>query len=421
MTQRTDGIDRAAVQRRTLTLLSVAQVLSGVGASAVVLTGSLLAVELSGSKAWAGSSTTAATLGAALAAVVLMRLAWLSGRRAALTTGLLVAALGAAVVVLAAVVGAFWALVLGCALAGFGTAVNLQARFAATDLSEPRHVGRDLSLVVWVGTIGAVAGPSLGGVGGRVAEAFGLPALTGLFVLGAIGTVAALVVLAVGLRPDPRRLALALAEDPGTEAVDRRPGLAAGWRVLSAHPAARGALAVILVAHAVMVSVMSMTPVQMTGHGATVEIVGLTVSLHVAGMYALSPLMGWLSDRFGGRVTAAGGLGLLVLAGVLAGLGDGGFAMTAGGLILLGLGWSAATVAGSSMIVAQVPVADRVAAQGLSDALMSLAGAAGGLAAGLLMAAITYQGLGFVAATAAAVTAAVVIPRVRRRALTSGG
>jgi len=156
-----------------------------------------------------------------------------------------------------------------------------------------------------------------------------------------------------------------------------------------------------------MVAVMSMTPVHLTGHGASITIVGLTVSLHIAGMYALAPVMGVLTDRLGGRIVAAAGMVTLLVSVLLAGFSGDAHVVTVIGLILLGLGWSAATVAGSAMIVAATPVAERVAAQGASDTLMSLAGAAGGLLAGVALAAIGYLGLGAASAVVILITLAV--------------
>lgn len=403
---------RRRVQRRTLLLLSLAQVFSGVGTGAVVSTGSLLAVELSGSEAWAGSVTTTMTLGAAVASALLMRLALARGRRIALSTGLLIGAAGAVGVVLAAVSGAFWLLVASGVLIGFGNAVNLQARFAATDLSATEHHGRDLSLVVWMSTIGAVAGPNLVGVGGELAAGLGIPALSGLFVISTAGMLLGMAVIWIGLRPDPYLVLTGREPLSGTEPAApapaaRRSGLRQGIRALWSHPMARAGLIGILAAHAVMVAVMSMTPVHLTGHGASITIVGLTVSLHIAGMYALAPVMGVLTDRLGGRVVSVIGMATLLVAVLLAGFSGDAHLLTVIGLILLGLGWSAATVAGSAMIVAATPVAERVAAQGASDTLMSLAGAAGGLLAGVALAAIGYLGLGAASAVVILITLAV--------------
>uniref|UniRef100_UPI000AE0034E MFS transporter n=1 Tax=Arthrobacter sp. Hiyo1 TaxID=1588020 RepID=UPI000AE0034E len=138
-------LDPAAVQRRTVRLLSTAQLLSGVGNGATLSIGSLLAVQLSGSSAWAGSVTTILTLAGAVTALPLAGLAERRGRRSGLVTGLLAAMLGAIFMIVAAATGAFAVLLLGAALLGLGTASNLQARFAAVDLAAPEHRGRSLA------------------------------------------------------------------------------------------------------------------------------------------------------------------------------------------------------------------------------------------------------------------------------------
>ncbi|GAB3060112.1 MFS transporter [Sediminivirga luteola] len=435
------------LQRRTVALLSAAQVFSGIGAGAVVSTGSLLAVDLSGSEAWAGSAATATTLGAAFGSALLARLVPSGGRRRALTTGLLVAFCGSLVVIAAAVLGAFPLLLAGAALIGFATSANLQARFAATDLSRPGRRGRDLSLVVWMTTVGSVAGPNLLGPGERLSAALGVPVLAGLFVIAAAGLLLGMAVLWWGLKPDPyltaRRLRQEAQEAAGQSGPGGRPapapeslvpgssgrvasaegtgdagtgepaegaqvtaaaehaeaaGLKAGLSALMRSSTGRRAFIGVLTAHAVMVAVMSMTPVHMSGHGAAITLVGLTVSLHIAGMYALAPVMGMLADRLGARAVLAGGQVILLAAAVLAGLSGHAHTLTMAGLVLLGLGWSAATVAGSSMLVVAVPASARVAAQGTLDTFMSLAGAAGGALAGVVLALVGFTGLGFTAA-----------------------
>jgi MFS family permease len=403
----------AATQRRTVVLLSAAQVLSGVGAGAVVSTGSLLAVDLSGADAWAGSVTTATTLGAAIASTLLARLAHARGRRPALATGLLVATAGALAAVAAGVLRSFPLLILAGALMGFGNAVNLQARFAATDLSTPERRARDLSLVVWMSTVGAIAGPNLMGPGGGLAVAVGLPELTGMFLLSAAGMVAGMLVLWIGLRPDPY-LASQRTPSDSREPRPAHPGFLQGARVLLSYPRARTALIGMLAAHATMVAVMSMTPVHLTGHGATITVVGLTVSLHIAGMYALAPVMGVLTDRLGSRAMMLAGLGAIAASTLIAGFSGTSHLLTIVGLVLLGLGWSAATIAGSALLVDAVPDHARVTSQGVSDSLMSLAGGVGGALAGLALATVGYAGLG-VAATITAVAAIAAVGRLRSR------
>ena len=199
------------VQRRTLVLLSAAQVFGGIGTGATVSIGSILAVELSGSSAWAGAVATVMTLGAALAALPLAALADRRGRRLGQAAGLSAALAGTLLMVLSVVSGLFILLILGAAGIGIGTAASLQARFAAVDLADAEHRGRALSAVVWAVTVGAVTGPNLIQPGAAVGQALGLPPVAGPFVISAAGLLLAVVLLFVGLRPDPLLLARELA------------------------------------------------------------------------------------------------------------------------------------------------------------------------------------------------------------------
>ncbi|WP_251140838.1 MFS transporter [Cellulomonas dongxiuzhuiae] len=404
--------DLDALRRRTVAVLAAAQVLGGLAAGSVVTVGSLLAVRLSGTEAWAGSVTTASTLGAALAALGLARLAVARGRRRALSTGLALAAAGAVAVVAAAVLASFPLLLVGGVLMGVGGAVNLQSRFAATDLSTSATRSRDLSLVVWTSTIGAVVGPNLVHLDASAMRLTGLPELASVFAFAAVGLLAALVVVQVGLRPDPLDVA---GRRDGAAGERRHVPLRVALATLRRHPRSAGAVLGMLAAHAVMVAVMSMTPVHMQGHGAGVNLVGLTVSLHLAAMFAFSPLVGLVADAAGPLRVLVAGMVLVVLAAAVCGVAGGDHVLVTVGLGLLGLGWSAATVAGSAIVAGDVPGPERIAVQGLSDAAMSLAGAGGGALAGVVLASVGYAGLNAVSA-AVGVLAAVVVLVVSRRA-----
>lgn len=177
----TDSLDHSPLQRKVVRVLIAGQILGGIGMGATLSLGALLAAQLSGSSAWSGMAATMSTLGAALAAVPLARLAQARGRRLSLAAGSLLAGLGAVLAITAAAADTFPLLLLALGLLGAGAATNLQARFAATDLASTRFRARDLSIVVWSTTIGAVLGPNLFGPGEVVGAAIGLPPLTGAF------------------------------------------------------------------------------------------------------------------------------------------------------------------------------------------------------------------------------------------------
>lgn len=374
--------------RRTVRVLLVSQVLGGVGVASGIAVGGLLAEQVSGSTSLAGLAQTATVLGAALLAVPLARMAVRSGRSVALATGYACGLLGAALAVVAAVTGAFWLLLVGTLLFGGGTAANLQARYAATDDAPAASRARSLSVVVWATTVGAVAGPNLSGLGGRVAQGVGVPAIAGPYLFSVLSFVLAGAVVLVLLR---HRHAVGEAHTPA-----RAPGVgvATALRAVGAAPRARLGLAAIATAHAVMTGVMAMTPVHMGSGGASLQVIGIVISAHVAGMYAASPVMGWLADR-AGRVPAIGvGLGLLLTAlllGAAGGPGDHGRLGAA--LALLGLGWSCCLVAGSTLVSESVPEAVRTSVQGASDLTMGIAGASAGALAGPVLAVAGYTAL----------------------------
>ncbi|MDQ0923647.1 MFS family permease [Pseudarthrobacter sp. W1I19] len=437
------------VQRRTVVLLSAAQVFGGIGTGATVSIGSILAVELSGSSAWAGAVATVMTLGAALAALPLAALADRRGRRIGQVAGLSAAMAGALLMVLSVVTGLFVLLILGAAGIGIGTAASLQARFAAVDLADAEHRGRALSAVVWAVTVGAVTGPNLIQPGAAVGQALGLPPVAGPFVISAAGLLLAVVLLFFGLRPDPLLLARELAAVPslnqpaGQPAANpaghpvnqpaalqaRAPGsLVRGMRAIRASRAALLAVAALVGAHGVMVGVMSMTPLHLqellagpghAGHAATGDvlvIIGFTISLHIAGMFALSPVMGWLTDKAGRPETIMIGFATMITAVAVAGFGQDSTTAVAVGLVLLGVGWSASTISGSTLLAESVGQESRVVVQGVSDMLMGAAGAVGGAASGLVLSQAGYLGLNMAgAAIGATVLGAAMVTRAARR------
>ena len=398
----------APAQRRIVTTLVVGQVLAGLGMGATLAIGAIIASEIAG-ESFSGAAATGSTLGAAIAAIPLARLAQRWGRRPALALGALIAAGGSTVTVIATGLAFFPLLVIGFAMLGVATAVGLQARFAATDVAAPARRGRDLSLVVWSSTVGAVIGPNLFGPGVVIQNALGLPEHTGSFIIAIAAQVAAAVLYLVALRPDP----LVLARDKPVA-----PAPVADVGAVRGRAALVFAIGTIAVSHAVMVSIMSMTPVHLSHQGATLTVIGLTISLHIAGMYALSPVFGWLSDRWGRLAVILVGQLLLATAVLLIGFGSESQFVVTAALIVLGLGWSASTVSGSALVSDLVTGQTRLKIQGRSDTIMSLAGALGGGLAGPVLALIGYSGVAWVAG--ALVVAVVLAASVMSRRVAVG-
>ncbi|MEE6263030.1 MFS transporter [Plantactinospora sonchi] len=405
----------ARIQRRTLLLLCVTQVIGGVGMTMGMSVGVLLAARLGGT-AISGLVQSAAVVGGALLAVPVTRIMRGGGRRPGLVAAYLVGAVGGVLIVVAAATGWVPLLFVGALLFGGGTTANLQARYTAVDLAEPTRRGRQLSLVVWVTTIGAVTAPNLAAPADDALGWTGLPPLAGPFVVGVLAFVLAAGVLLVLLRPDPlltaRRLATASAADPAAPAgvglvgptpAGRGDGLRAAVRLVRARPAVRLGIAAVAVGHLVMVGVMTMTPVHLGewhSDADVLRIVGIVLSLHIAGMFAFAPVVGWLTDRIGRRAVIIGGTGTLLAACAVAGTAGHDTVRVSIGLALLGLGWSATMVAGSTLLSESVPAGVRPAVQGLSDLTMGLAGALAGALSGFVIQTAGYPVLNLLAAVA---------------------
>lgn len=384
-----------ALRRRITAVLIASQILGGLGVATGIALATVLAQQVSGTEALSGLAPTATVAGTAVLSMPLAALMTARGRRPGLVLAYLLGALGAGVVVLAAVVDNFPLLLLGMAAFGAGSSANLQARFAAADLAEPERRARAISNVVWATTIGAVLGPNIAAPAGRSVSGLGIPAAAGPFVWAAgVFLVSAALVLVL-LRPDPLLTARALS--PADRSPEGR-SLRAGMRAVRESPMARLALVTVAASHTAMVSIMSMTPVALSHHGAGIELIGLVISAHIAGMYAFSPVMGWLADRIGRLAVIGLAAGLLSLAALLAGTAGASHGQTAAGLFVLGLGWSAGLVSGSTLLTDSVPQPARAAVQGLSDLTMNTSAGIGGAAAGLIVAQASYGWLNVVGA-----------------------
>jgi len=403
------------IQRRTIKVLALGQVLGGFGLGSVLSIGSLLAKDLSGSEAWAGSAATFSTLGSAIWAIPLSRLAYGKGRRVSLATGAGFAITGAIAVINAAGLRSFPLLLIGIFLLGAGSATSLQARFAATDIPSAGKTGRSIGLVVWATTVGAVTGPNLFGPGEELGRAIGLAPLAGPFLFTVAAQTLSTLVFWFGLKPDPLKYAQEIQKDAGK--AKHKISFKSAIQTLRAYPVARFAVLSIALSHMVMVSVMAMTPVHLEHLGYGIVIVGFTISLHIAGMYALSPLMGFLADKFGKIQTIFLGQILFVAALLFAGSGHADRWMVTIGLTLLGLGWSAATVAGSALLSATLPADEKTNVQGLSDSVMNLSGAFGGAVAGLLLASFQFEGLNAIALIPVAVISVLVFAISKKKEL----
>jgi MFS family permease len=407
------ALERERVQRRTLIVVVVSQVLGGAGLAAGVTVGALLAQQMLRSDSLAGVSAALFTLGSALTAYLVGRLTQRSGRRLGLGLGFAAGGIGALGVVAAAVMGNAVLLFVAFFVYGAGTATNLQARYAATDLAVPARRGTAISVALVSTTLGAVAGPNLVEPLGGFAEGIGVPALAGPFLLAAVAYLAAGAVLLLFLRPDPfllaRRLnaeeARADAGRPGSGQHDATATSAGGGHPIDAvqpepdvvprpGTGAYVGAAIMVLTQIAMVAIMTMTPVHMRAHHHSLGDVGLVIGMHIGAMYLPSLVTGVLVDRVG-RIPMAIAAGVTLLAaGVTAAVAPGDdMLLLVVALVLLGLGWNFGLIAGTALVVDNTVPANRARLQGALDVLIALAGSGAGVMSSVVMAGVGYAAL----------------------------
>lgn len=347
-----------------------AQLLGGIGIASGVAVGGLLAEQVSGKTSAAGLVQTASVLGTGLLAIPLARLAARCGRNWSLGSGFALGGVGGILVVLSAITVQLWILLLGMLLFGAGTAANLQARYAAAELASPEAQGRAMSVVVWATTVGSVLGPNLSEPGSKLGSTLGIIPFSGPFIFSGVAFLFAALVAST------LRAGITL---PGQREEQRLVGTVEALRTARRNPTSLFAMSVIVGGQMMMTSVMVMTPIHMHHRGISLAFIGVTLSIHTLGMYAASPVFGWLVDKFGSRKVSLASIGIFVTALTLGGLDalseHSYMPRLFGSLFLLGLGWSASLIAGSSLLNQSIDTETRIPLQGAVDSLMNIGAA----------------------------------------------
>lgn len=382
------GVDRQALQQRTLRSLRFAQVPGQAAVAGMVAVVSLLASDMLGSDRLAGMGSASFTVGAAFTAIPLAAFMRRRGRRIGLWRVLAIGALGASVAATGGQLRWFPLFLLGMVAFGAGQAATLQQRYVAADLAEPDKQGASIAAIVWVGTLGAALGPLLTPFEKVVAERLGLDPLVGPFLFAAAFFVVAATVVWVRLRPDPLEVIGGI--DPHAERTKLTRVVRSSATVIWASPAARLGIAAMAISQAAMVGVMTMTPPHMKDHDQA-DLSAFVIALHIVGMYGLAPFVGRFVDHRGpvraiqvGAIILGAGTITTVLAGYVP-------VLMFAGLFFLGLGWSFGLIGGTTILTASVPEASRVEVQGTGDLTLSLCGATAALSSGFVKASFGFH------------------------------
>ncbi len=387
---KSQGFDLVALQKRTLRVLVTGQVVAAASLSAAVTVGAFVIQDILGQQtAWGGLSSATFTMGSAFMSQVLARVMSNHGRRVGLQYGYSLAIAGGLLAGFGVNRNSLSFFVFGLFLYGSGQASNLLSRYAAMDLAAPDQRSQAMSYILFGSTFGAVFGPVLIKPAEQIGvDVFGWSVYTGPWIASACFFTLALVNVAMRLRPDPLEVSGGLRSQQGTAVVT--PNLNAALKVILNIRNARVALLAMVISQVTMVAVMTMTPVHLKLHG-NESVSPYIISLHIAGMYAFSPLVGKFADRHGRLLSISIGSVLLVAATMTAALAGEAATLLWPSLWLLGLGWSFGLIGGSSLLVESVPERSRVTVQGAADLMMSFCGGIAGFSSGFVRKAFGFH------------------------------
>lgn len=388
-------VDLNRASRRIVGSLFAVQSLATAAIIAMATVFSIVAVDLTGNPALAGVPSAMVQLAGALSALVWGRLWDRLGRNAGLSLALLIGLAGVTLSAVAVEAQAVWLVGIGVLGIGAARAGAQLARFIAAEVSPAERRGSAISMVVWGGTIGAVAGPLLVSPSSRAAVGLGLDGMTGPIAVAVPLMMLAVLVAYFGLRPEPLEISRQLeARGPASE-VKR--AVARPFRTLMRIPGVVVAVVTVVLAQAVMIMVMTITSLHMRDIGHSLGDISLVFSAHTLGMFAFAPLSGRLADRLGRAPVMVSGALIVVLSAIVAPSSPT-VAPLVVGLLLLGLGWNLCFVAGSALLSDQLSPAERSRTQGANDLLIGLVSGVGSLGSGVVYAAFGYATVNLIGA-----------------------
>lgn len=384
--------------RPSLAPFVVAVALGSTAYISAFTTAAVAAREITGSAQLSGLPSAFGTLGTAVGIGVLSALMARRGRRPGLLLGYALAIVGGAVSVAAVIASSFLLLVVGSVAIGLGNAALQLARYAASDLVPEEGRASAVGLVVWGSTVGAVLGPNLVQPAGSLAVSLGRTVLEGGLIVTVLGFGLTFLVTALFIRATPApALAPHLAGPPiapgiGTQALHPAPSARpATARELVASARVRIAIIAMVAGQIVMVLVMTMAPVHVHDMGHDLATVGLVISAHTLGMFALSPITGRLVGRFGTVPIIYAGFAVLVVSAVLAAVArETDIPVLVLGLFLLGYGWNLSFVAGSSLLTSGTNLAERIRLQGMVDIGVWVSSGVASVSSGFLLSQFGY-------------------------------
>ena len=368
----------------------LSQIAGSAALAAAVTVGAFVIQDILGqTTAWGGIASATVTMGTAFMSQMLARLMNVRGRRNGLQAGYLLAIFGGFISGYGAETKTLWIFLLGLFVFGNGQASNLLSRYAAADLATTDQRGRAMSRILFASTFGAVFGPLLIKPAEQAGMSwFGWGQYTGPWIFAGVFFFTSLINTTLRLRPDPLEVAGRLNRQAEAGAPSRL--FSDAVNAIRNSGDAQIAVIAMVISQMAMVAVMTMTPVHLRLHDHE-TVSAYIISLHIAGMYAFSPLVGRFADKRGRLTTIQVGALVLMGATVLSSIAGDSPVLLFPALWMLGVGWSFGLIGGSSLLVDSIDQQIRVRVQGAADLTMSFCGGLAGFSSGFVRKAVGYH------------------------------
>jgi len=374
---------------RNVLILALSQALALSCAVLAVTVGPLVGASLAANPALATLPVALTVVGALLATVPASLLMRRLGRRAGFAIGALVGASGGLFSAAGIHAGSFELFALGFLLIGAFQAFTAYFRFAAAESVPEERKSRAIAWVLAGGMVAALLGPQM--------ALWGKDFVADRAFLGAFLLLSAFCVAIAALMPG--------LDLPRTE---RAAGVSSGrpLSVIARQPAFQVAVLGATVGYAVMLLVMTATPLAMVGHNHGVGDAVHVIQAHVLAMFAPSFFSGSLVRRFGAIEVLLAGLALLAANALVAASGVE-LAHFFAALVLLGIGWNFTYVAGTALLTEAYVEEERAKTQAANELILQGCVALASLASGWVLAEFGWRVLALSALPPLAIAAVV--------------
>lgn len=361
----------------TLLLLTTLYALTSISAVTLAAVSGLAGLAFTSDPANATLPVTCYVVGGALSTFSISMLMAKLGRRAGFRLGAATGVAGALIGAWAAQIHSFELLCVGTFVLGIAAAFSQYYRFAAAEVAPLEFRSRAVSWVLSGGIVGAIVGPE----GSRFTKGLTAEPFVGSFV--SLAVLAAVAFLLIGV--------LQLPQATVRHAVER--GL---WRRLLRRPPLWGAVISAVVGYAVMLFLMTATPIAMHQCHHGYDDTARVIEWHVLGMFVPSFFTGSLIQRFGARRMIALGafLNLACAAVNLSGTTVAHFWVA---LALLGVGWNFMFIGGTTLLTTAASADEQPLAQGINESLTLFSNAIASGLAGYLLHRVGWQAMNYAA------------------------